>query len=48
MTERKCRRCEVVLTLDNARTYQGRWVGACRHCESVMASERYHAKKAVA
>lgn len=31
-----CSRCGVVLTEENARQYQGRWVGKCRQCEKVL------------
>lgn len=44
LTDRDCRTCGTKLTTANARTYQGRWVGACRRCESAAASERYHRK----
>jgi len=37
---RTCRGCGVTLTLDNARVYRGRWVGACRACESLAGSAR--------
>ena len=40
MNELDCRRCGVTLTEENARTYQGRWIGACRSCESVLTTER--------
>ena len=48
LTERDCRTCGAKLTEDNARIYQGRWVGACRRCESLVAAARYYARKAVA
>lgn len=38
--ERACRRCGVRLTVDNARTYDGRWVGACRTCETAESTAR--------
>lgn len=47
LTNLLCRRCLVPLTEDNARIYRGRWVGACRKCESAEATARYHAKKEV-
>jgi NMD protein affecting ribosome stability and mRNA decay len=36
-----CRRCVVSLTSDNARVSRGRFVGVCRPCESLNASERW-------
>lgn len=46
LTNLLCRRCLVPLTEKNARTYKGRWVGACRKCESAETTARYHANKA--
>jgi hypothetical protein len=37
---RQCRRCGIRLTTKNARTYDGRWVGACRECENAETRER--------
>ena len=40
MTDRDCRRCGLKLTLENARTFDGRWTGACRDCEKLIGRER--------
>ena len=40
MTDRDCRRCGLKLTLENARTFDGRWTGACRDCEKLISRER--------
>jgi transposase-like protein len=44
MTKRLCRRCQVPLSTDNARRFNGRWVGACRKCETAegVARQRQH------
>jgi hypothetical protein len=39
-TRRQCRRCGIRLTTKNARTYDGRGVGACRECENAETRER--------
>lgn len=36
----ECRRCGDPLTTRNARRYQGRYVGACRQCESDESGQR--------
>lgn len=45
MAKGKCRGCGCTLTSGNARRYEGRWVGACRECESQEAQDRYYAKR---
>jgi hypothetical protein len=45
MTNRKCRRCRKPLSTDNARRFDGRWVGACRSCEYAEAQERRDARR---
>jgi len=40
-TKKTCRGCDKNLTKKNARIYQGRFIGACRACESYEARERY-------
>jgi len=36
-----CRGCQKPLTVDNARMWGGRFIGACRSCEATEARERY-------
>ena len=38
--DRFCRRCDTQLDDANARRYRGRFIGACRACESWIKSER--------
>lgn len=40
MNRRQCRGCGKPLTTDNARRWQGRWVGACKECEADETRQR--------
>lgn len=37
----RCSVCGVELTVNNARRYNGRWIGRCRSCES-LANRKSH------